>query len=48
MVEFVQKQVNKRRTNPNKPSVNPQEGKTEVVLRCIFLKALKIIIIVLS
>lgn len=48
MVEFVQEKVNKRGTNPNKQSVNPQEGKTEEVLKCIFLKALKIIIIVLS
>lgn len=29
MVEFVQQKANKRRANPNKQSVNPQEGKTE-------------------
>lgn len=44
MVEFVQKKVNKRRGNPNKPNVKSQEGKTEEVLRSIFLKALKILI----
>lgn len=44
MMEIVQQKANKRRANPNKRSVNSQEGKTEEVLRCIFLKALKIII----
>lgn len=38
------KKENKRRANPNKPSVNPQEGETKEVLRCIFLKAFKILI----